>query len=105
MGFLSGVVPMDATRFSARLKEMRERAGLTQKQLADRAGVSQRGISHWEQGLREPTWSNVIALAKALGVKCDDFLHEPSPRPDAGPGRPPKATPATPPAEELEATA
>jgi transcriptional regulator with XRE-family HTH domain len=56
--------------FAARLKRLREAAGLTQSELAERAGFNQRTISHWEQGQREPLLSNVQALAQALGVEC-----------------------------------
>jgi transcriptional regulator with XRE-family HTH domain len=79
--------------FAARLKELREAAGLSQKALADRAGLSQRAVSHWEQGIREPGWSNVLALARALGVDCRAFDQKPAPRPETRPGRPAKPTP------------
>jgi transcriptional regulator with XRE-family HTH domain len=68
---------MDSSRFGARLRELREAAGLSQKALAERAGLSQGAIAHWEQGLREPSWSNVVALAEALGVDCRSFLEPP----------------------------
>src|SRR5262245_27425572 len=81
---------MDAKQFGARLKELREGAGLTQTELADKAGLSQRAVSHWEQGLREPVLSNLVALSEALGVDCTAFLEAPAGRPPAGPGRPRK---------------
>jgi putative transcriptional regulator len=84
---------MDPKLFGGRLKELRERAGLTQKQLADRAGISQRAVSHWEQGLREPSWSNVLALAGALGVDCLAFQEEPAEVPKPKRGRPSKPAP------------
>ena len=81
---------MDPSLFGARLKELREQAGLSQKQLADRAGLGQKSVSNWEQGLREPSWGNVLALAGALGVEVTAFTQEPSERPPTGPGRPAK---------------
>jgi transcriptional regulator with XRE-family HTH domain len=88
---------MDPQHFGSRLKELREQAGLSQKDLAGRAGLGQKSVSNWEQGTREPSWSNVVALAQALGVSCEDFLQEPAGRPPTGRGRPPKAVsePAT----------
>jgi transcriptional regulator with XRE-family HTH domain len=83
---------MDLSYFAARLKELREEHGLTQKQLADKAALSQRAVSHWEQGIREPSWSNVLALAEALGVTCEAFTTAPVDRPAAGRGRPRKAS-------------
>jgi hypothetical protein len=38
--------------------------------------------------VREPVWSNVVALCQALGVSCEAFTREPTPRAAAGPGRP-----------------
>jgi transcriptional regulator with XRE-family HTH domain len=88
---------MDAMMFGPRLKELREQGGLSQKALADKAGVSQNAVSHWEQGLREPSWSNILAVAMALGVTCEAFTTAPADRPAAGRGRPKKASkPAAP---------
>lgn len=66
-----------AVQFGPRLRELRLEAGLTQKQLAEKAGVSQNGVSQWEDGSREPGWYAVLALAEALGVSCAAFA-EPS---------------------------
>jgi transcriptional regulator with XRE-family HTH domain len=82
----------------ARLRLLREQAGLTQAQLAQRAGLHLSAVTRIEQGLRSPTLDSASALASALGVKVDDLL---APMPDsAGPrrerGRPPKARPAEP---------
>ena len=65
-----------AKPFGEVLQELRERAGLTQLALAEKAGVSQRGISHLEQGLRSPNWDTVLALCAALGVSCEAFSKE-----------------------------
>src|SRR5689334_11739691 len=93
--------------FGGRLKLLRERARLSQRELADKAGMHQFGVAKLEQGLREPSWATVQALAEALGVDCLAFTgkgENGESRPEKrGPGRPPKAAPATPPAEELQA--
>jgi transcriptional regulator with XRE-family HTH domain len=68
-------------------------AGGLEAALTERAGLSQRAVSHWEQGLREPVWSNVVALATTLGVDVGAFLVEPSARPAQGRGRPRKQPP------------
>src|SRR5262245_15452550 len=85
---------MGAEWFPGRLRELRSARRLTQGQLAQAAGVSQRAVAQWERGVREPAWSSVVALAAALGVDCTAFLQQPAARPPAGPGRPPKASPA-----------
>ena len=89
--------------FAGRLKQLREAAGLTQKELADRAGLTTDGIARLERSDRKPTWETVLALCQALGVSCEEFAREPAERPPRGRGRPPKgvteggqATAATP---------
>jgi transcriptional regulator with XRE-family HTH domain len=67
---------MDAERFGPRLRSLREAVGLTQQQLADRVGVKWESVSRWERGTREPSWGNVLALGKALGVPCTAFQGE-----------------------------
>ncbi len=83
---------MDAENFRGRLRELRSEAGLTQQQLADRAGIHRVEVAKLEGGDRSPTWETVIALCRALGVGCDAFLQPPSPglAPPAA-GRPRKA--------------
>jgi transcriptional regulator with XRE-family HTH domain len=80
----------DPGRFAGRLKELRERAGWTQAELAQRAGLTKDGVAHLEQGRREPGWSTVLALADALGVGPQAFTEAPAERPPSGPGRPRK---------------
>ncbi|MBL8797981.1 MAG: helix-turn-helix transcriptional regulator [Planctomycetia bacterium] len=82
----------EADWFAGRLKELREGAGLSQTELAERAGLTRDGISHLEQGRRKPVWGTVIALSKALGVDCRAFLQAPAERGPQGPGRPAKDT-------------
>ncbi len=81
---------MSAAWFADRLRELREAKGITQKQLAELAGVSLRGVAQWEQGVREPAWSSVVALCGALGVSCEAFLQEPTRKGEKKPGRPRK---------------
>src|SRR5262245_47481737 len=76
--------------FGGVLKELRTRARLTQKDLAEKAGVAQRTVSSLEQALYEPVWSTAVALAQALGVDIRAFLKGPSSRPVAERGRPRK---------------
>lgn len=68
---------MDSSSFGIKLKELRTAAGLTQAALAEKAGVSKGGIANIEQGIREPVWSTIVALAAALGVDCSAFQQSP----------------------------
>lgn len=62
-----------------RLKEYRERAGLTQAQLAERAGVPRGTVSNMETSRTVPSWLAVVAVARALGLSLDE-LAKPSRR-------------------------
>jgi putative transcriptional regulator len=71
------------TGFAARLREQRTAAGLTQAELAERAGMHLHGVTKLEQGDREPSWATVQALARALGVSCAAFEDAPAEVPPA----------------------
>ncbi len=75
------------TTFGSRLRELREKAGLSREQLAQRAGMHKFGVAKLERGDREPSWASVQALARALGVKCDDFT-DADPNQGNTPGKP-----------------
>jgi transcriptional regulator with XRE-family HTH domain len=85
-----------STGFGRRLKDLREKAGLTQQQLADAAGLNKFGLAKLEQGVGEPHCPTVLTLAQALGVDCLAFTEPAGPGHDQprGRGRPPKAQPA-----------
>lgn len=57
-----------------KLKAARLAAGMTQGQLAEAVGVSQRDISHWETGHREPGVLIVKEIAQALGCTMEDLV-------------------------------
>lgn len=58
-------------RFGNTLKELRRERKVGQIALASAIGVSTGIISLWENGLREPTLSNLIALADFFDVSLD----------------------------------
>lgn len=63
--------------FRVILKSTREDKGLTQAQLAERAGLSLDGIRALEQGLRRPSANTLRRLAIALQVNPDELLSVP----------------------------
>jgi transcriptional regulator with XRE-family HTH domain len=91
-----GLGSMDAHSFGARLRELRERAGLTQRGLADRSGVPQANIARWEQGIRTPLVVSVPPLAGALGVGVARLFEPPTTAEGRSRGRPRKAEPPEP---------
>jgi transcriptional regulator with XRE-family HTH domain len=60
--------------FGPRLTAIRKARGLTQIELAQTAGTTQRSISYYENDDGIPPSSAVIALAKALKVSADELL-------------------------------
>lgn len=57
-----------------KIKEAREKAGLTQEELGKVTGYSAMGISYFEKGLRGIKISDLEVIAKALKVDLDFFL-------------------------------
>ena len=58
----------------SRLKELRESGGLTQKQVAERIGVTASVISAYENGIRQPSYSALIKLTALYNVSSDYLL-------------------------------
>jgi transcriptional regulator with XRE-family HTH domain len=58
------------TKFPARLRDRRLALGLTQRQLAERVGVSDALIGHYETGITKPSFEALVRLAEALGVSA-----------------------------------
>lgn len=61
-------------RFAERLRDLREAAGLTQKQLADKLGVSRGSISYYENCERVPDIIFLEKTAYFYGVSTDYLL-------------------------------
>lgn len=64
----------EATGFGRRLRELRKARGLTQTDVGERLDMPQTVIARYEGGHTDPTWAMVLRIAKALGVKPNDFL-------------------------------
>ncbi len=60
---------------AARLAEVRSLTNLSQKELADKLDLSPSLISHWEKGTRVPSESQLLELARNLGVALDYLLN------------------------------
>jgi transcriptional regulator with XRE-family HTH domain len=59
-----------------RLRYLRERAALTQKELGDRAGLTRISVMRLEAGERSPRPGTVRKLARALRVKPAELMTE-----------------------------
>jgi transcriptional regulator with XRE-family HTH domain len=60
--------------FAARLIQLRKAKGFSQYDLADKAGVSQRVVAHYETVVTNPASGTVLRLAKALNVSPDQLM-------------------------------
>jgi DNA-binding XRE family transcriptional regulator/DNA-binding CsgD family transcriptional regulator len=60
-------------RFAALLRRLRQAAQLTRSELAARCGLTRAAIWSLEKGLRVPTWTTLLKLAKGLRVDLDDL--------------------------------
>ena len=65
---------MTGQDFGHRLRELRDRAGLSQEALAKRAKLSSATISRIELGQSSPNLDTMVALANALGLTVTGLL-------------------------------
>lgn len=61
-------------RFGDVVRQQREASGISQEDLADRAGLHRTYISLIERGLRTSSITTVQRLAEALGVSMTDLI-------------------------------
>jgi transcriptional regulator with XRE-family HTH domain len=60
--------------FGQRLKEIRQGRALTQQELGDMVGVSQRVITYYESDDAQPPGALLVDLAQVLEVTADELL-------------------------------
>ena len=65
---------MDIEKVSKAIAFLRKRAGYTQKELAERLGVSDKAVSKWERGLGLPDISSLRKLSILLDTDTDSLL-------------------------------
>lgn len=56
------------------IKKARKKTGLTQEQVAEKAGIHVSYVSRIERGKVNPSYEILESLAKILKVKSSDFL-------------------------------
>lgn len=72
-------------KFPEILRKTREDKGLSQAELAEKAGMQPSAISHFEAGRRSPSFENLKRLADALTVTIDYLLGRETVPASAGP--------------------
>jgi transcriptional regulator with XRE-family HTH domain len=73
-----------ATR--SNLRQLREAAGLSVRELAKQVGESHTNVSYWERSGQIPRSDVLAPMAKALGVTVEELLGEPRPKRVVSPG-------------------
>lgn len=66
---------MNQKRIGLFLKELRKEKGLTQEQLSEILGVTNRSISRWENGVNMPDFDLVIEIANYFDVSMEELLN------------------------------
>lgn len=56
-----------------RIRIARKNAGLTQKELGERLGISYQTIAQWENNLRNPKLETLVKLSQAMGIPLSEI--------------------------------
>ena len=65
---------MDQIKIGSFIAVRRKRANLTQLQLADRLGITDKAVSKWERGITMPDTSIMLELCDILGISVNELL-------------------------------
>lgn len=57
-----------------RLKDLREKAGYTQEEIAKRLGISEKQYSLWERGKANPNYDSLLDLVNFFKVTADYLM-------------------------------
>ena len=61
-------------RFAARLRELRDKQGLTTREISEKTGIPSGTLECWESGRRSPVNEHFLALAKVLKTTPRNLL-------------------------------
>ena len=65
---------MDLIKIGKYIAEKRKALGLTQKQLEEQLGMSDKSVSKWERGICLPDVAVYMELCGILGISMNEFL-------------------------------
>ena len=66
---------MEQEKIGKFISALRKEKGMTQEQLAEKMGVTDKSISRWENGKTLPDISILVALAEELNVEISELLN------------------------------
>ena len=65
---------MNQEKIGKFILELRKEKNMTQQELADKLGVTDRAISHWENGRRLPDYSLLPSLCETLSISINELF-------------------------------
>ena len=65
---------MDNRKMGELIREARKEKGLTQKDVAQRFGITDRAVSKWERGICAPDIGILEELAELLGLSVAELI-------------------------------
>ena len=65
---------MNQIKIGRIIAECRKKANLTQKQLAEKLGITDKAVSKWERGVAMPDTSIMLELCNILGISVNELL-------------------------------
>jgi transcriptional regulator with XRE-family HTH domain len=77
---------VDMAKTASRLRQLREAAGLSQRELARLIKQDSSNVRFWETTGKTPRSDVLTPMAKALGVTVEELLGEPKPKRATTPG-------------------
>ena len=66
---------MDQLKIGKFIADCRKEKGLTQLQLAEKLGITDKAISKWERGIAMPDTSIMLELCDILGISVNELLN------------------------------
>lgn len=67
---------MDYLRMGQRIRRQRKMMGLTQREVAEKVGISLPFYGHIERGSRKASLETMVSIANTLGVSADMLLQD-----------------------------
>lgn len=66
---------MDQEKFGKLIKDLRKKHNLTQKDLADKLGVTYQAVSKWENGINMPDTTLIKKISDDFGISLNEMLN------------------------------
>ena len=73
---------MEKSTLGAKIAALRKQQGMTQLELAQQLGVTDKAVSKWERDLACPDIHSLPALAQVLQVRVEELIPDQKKQPD-----------------------